>query len=153
MYHAGIVKGRRLGGLSRTQRLVIQHAFYSFASFLYSFHFILNITQLDIFYTQRATVIWVLCKVFGRELLEPVFKTSQFRHTQANFVTCYWDQKHFHSLLTSGNIASNRKGVPFIIRRSDTDKVLGEGGQRSQDSGCCSTRNLYLQWRSCTSIV
>lgn len=89
---------------------------------------------------------------FGHELLRPVFKTSQFRHTQASFVTCYWDQKHFLSLLTGGNIASNWKGVPFIICRSDTDEVLGEGRQRSQDSGCCSARNLYLQRRSCMSI-
>lgn len=74
--------------LSRTQNLVIYHAFSLFTSF----HLILNITQFNIFHTQRTTVIWGLCNGFGHELLGPDFKTSQLRHTQANFVTCYWDQ-------------------------------------------------------------
>lgn len=103
-------------------------------------------------HTQRTAVIWVLCKGFSHKLLGMIFKASQFGHRQANYVTYCWDQKCFHSLLTGGNVASNWKGVPFIIRRSDTDEILGEGGQRSQDSGCCSARNLDLQWRSCTSV-
>lgn len=67
-----------------------------------------------------------------------------YTHLVANFAICKKDKSHFHSLLTGGNVAGNRKGVAFIIRGPDTDEVLGKGGQRPQDRGCCSARNLDL---------
>lgn len=94
----------------------------------------------------KESDIWVLCKALGHNLPGPVFKASQFRHT-SQLCHLKQDKTHFHSLLTGGNVASNREGVAFIIRGPDTDEVLGKGGQRPQDGGCCSARNLNLQKR------
>lgn len=127
------------------QRLVMHRAFlHLLLFFILPPHFEHN-TVGQIPHTKNSSH---LCSVQGHKLLGPVFKTPEFRGTQTNSATSYRDQKYFCSLLTGGDIASNGKGVPFIVCRSDTDEVLCEGGQRSQDSGCCSARNFHLQWGS-----
>lgn len=136
-------KGEKAGrALKDTE--VSDTSYFFFICFLSLFlppHF--KLSTVRHFHTQGTANLGFVSG-FSHELLGPVFNTSQFRHAQANFISCYWDQKHFHSLLTGGNVASNWKGVSFVICRSDTDEVLGEGGQRSQDSGSCSARNLHL---------
>lgn len=142
MCRSGTVKRRTL---PRTRRLATHSAFPSSASFLYSFHPILNITELGMCHTKNQTFgfcarLWVIT-CWDQSSKHPSLDT------QASCATCKQDKTHFHSLLTGGNVASNREGVAFIIRGPDTDEVLGKGGQRPQDGGCCSARNLNLQKR------
>lgn len=107
--------------------------------------FLLNITELGTYHTKNQTFgfyarLWVIT-CWDQSSKHPSLDT------QASCATCKQDKTHFHSLLTGGNVASNREGVAFIIHGPDTDEVLGKGGQRPQDGGCCSARNLNLQKR------